>query len=743
MSQDQLNHGLDMPVEEEIARDTRARQLQSSRLRIALFKALQVESQPERQAALEKIIQVVKSYMRLARSPFSPVKTSISSAESTAPTTPPAAAITSIETSEEAGCRNSHEEQQPGPTEPAELEVGGTDEQLQYFLLTILRLSITCPFSDVRQTFRELLQITMDTAIPAPQPSHLSPSYFIALKDIFSLESTTSYFSSSYPRPANLSFSPWSHEAESSDGMDEPFDVTKSQLEYTEGDMTGGRPSDEYVRQMMVKTFMEEGRLANLFRIMAFFPTFYEIYHTTYSNIVRAAIGPLHRTWKCYLGIMAAAEQRCQYLVSVLKLDFLQNGGDPVWLKGIEHCPPKLRHISGLVLKMARQPWRLSEEDITNLMSSSGKSLGESWSKGELVQAVLIISTFLGSSSFVLGCGITPELDMRGGYYVPGCGSDRLDGIEHELDQRAPSSPGMEEAIKAASSATGWHDSTIVFESDIKSERAQFSCDNGIGLGVSVDGSDTGDDEDDEDEAVVLERTSALISKLKSTKDSSLKEELQESFENMNLQEDVFPENTNKGKRPLTINTMASDESHDNASRVNVVHEDVTRFADPVQDQNIIREEFESDSEEYGEFMLGEYCWEDHGCDLVNHFLHGIGDDLDAEFNEALSITDWRQVADGAVDTSPLRYAIWFYVQKMLGVTKEDYNYSDIPAYLSHRTKEYIQKLCCRPHEIRRGDWNKIGISFRPEEKCHMNLLIASAKKQALLCYGLYLISQV
>lgn len=87
---------------------------------------------------------------------------------------------------------------------------------------------------------------------------------------------------------------------------------------------------------------------------------------------------------------------------------------------------------------------------------------------------------------------------------------------------------------------------------------------------------------------------------------------------------------------------MASDDSHESVSRVNVVHEDVTRFADPVQDQIIIKEEFQFDHEEYGEFMLGDYCWEDHGCDLVNHFLHGIGDDLDDEFNEALSITDWR-----------------------------------------------------------------------------------------------------
>lgn len=32
-------------------------------------------------------------------------------------------------------------------------------EQLFYYLLTILRLSVTCPYADVRQTFKDLLNV--------------------------------------------------------------------------------------------------------------------------------------------------------------------------------------------------------------------------------------------------------------------------------------------------------------------------------------------------------------------------------------------------------------------------------------------------------------------------------------------------------------------------------------------------------------------------------------------------------
>lgn len=80
--------------------------------------------------------------------------------------------------------------------------------------------------------------------------------------------------------------------------------------------------------------------------------------------------------------------------------------------------------------------------------------------------------------------------------------------------------------------------------------------------------------------------------------------------------------------------------------KVNAIYEDFTRFTTSTANGSVAPqveyEAFESGHEEYGEFMLSEYCWEDHGCDLVNHFLPGMGNELDDEFIESLSITDWR-----------------------------------------------------------------------------------------------------
>lgn len=755
-----------------IARDARAQQLQSSRLRIALFKNLQVESSEERQAALEKIIQVVKSYVRVVvRSPYSTTSSEV-------PTTPTTQHQQHHVRSSPASPEQQHDCNNLNDTSDSETDHASIthdlsydpssdneESNLRYYLLTMLRLAYTCPFSDVRQAFKEFLQMTNDSRLSAPQPSQLSPSIFISLNDIFSLESSSALPSTStfYPRPEHYSISPWSQEIDTSGDDASTSGATAAAtatMQQEPKDLeTGGKRSDEYVRQMMTKTFMEEGRLANVFRVMAFFPTFYEIYSNAYTKIVKSSLGPLSRPWKCYLAILASAHHQCQYLVSMMRLEYLQNGGDPAWLQGIEYAPPKLQHIARLILKMSRQSWQLTCEDMTCLMSQPGALVTDVWSKGELVQGMVVISTFLGLSSFVLGCGIAPELDMRGGYYYhredPSSAANHA-GVEYELDERSPWSPGgkiqADMARAAASMATGWYDSNILLSDSPNDD--PFTSDNGYGLGVSVDQQEDDEDEDDDDEEEEEEeeidqdmyntQTEELVSKLKSANGSSLKTELLESLEKLRLgheQEQLA------AKHDTTTTTHDVDSCKQS---MNAVHEDLTRFIDPkerIHKRNEEEEEIMDTSEYYvNEVMSGDYGWEDFGCDLVNQFLPGLGDELDDEFNEALSITDWsifHHTSDSNIDTSPLRRAIWYEAQRVLGMTKDDYNYEDITTYLSERSKQYIRKLCLSPSSTRLSDWNNIGLALRPEEKCHVNLLVASAKKQALLSYGLAVVTQV
>lgn len=371
-------------------------------------------------------------------------------------------------------------------------------------------------------------------------------------------------------------------------------------------DYTGGRPSDEYVRQMMIKTFTDEGRLANLFRILSFFPTFYELFHVTFTKLLKGSMGPLNRTWKSYIGLMVASEQQCQYLASVMKIEFLYNGGDPNWLIGLDYVPTKLRNISALILKLARQPWRLNSDDISHLLA--GGVLGDAWSRGELVQVTLIIGTFLGLSSFIMGCGIVPEIDMTGGFIIPNQ-QQACNGIENELDLP-----------------------TVHFDNDRQQhQQHQFYTDHGIGLGLTTSSTDLVDTE---------KTTKELIHKLKTKKNCTIKEQILESFEKMKVSPEEEDEEDRTKTPKMTIDTNLKPEDDPTTTEANVIFEDLQRFVEPTLNEEIQSSAFDPDTDEY--FMLGDYCWEDHGCDLANHYLPGIGDDLVTEFQEAQTITDWR-----------------------------------------------------------------------------------------------------
>ncbi|GAB5587688.1 hypothetical protein Unana1_02588 [Umbelopsis nana] len=792
------------------AQDARARRVQSSRFRILLFKGLQTDNADDRALVLERIIEVTKSYIHAAYPPNSPSKASTTSTDTSAPNTPnPGQPNFDHYLDEKKNNQPTFQSSEEDPAHVSESESNISSdpeteeaaEQLHNYLLTLLRLSVTCPFRDVRKTFKDFLRKLKESAISIPEAIHVSPSFFVHPDDVFSLESSASAHVF-YPRPANISISPWSDGACSTLSNDQHDTINDGPLvesddtSHSDDEITMGRPSDQYIRDLMVKNFLDSGRLSNTFRLLAFFPTYFEKFDLAYHQIIRSSVGPLERTWRSYLGIMAAAEHKCQYLVSLQKLYFLQHGGDPLWLKGVDHIPLKLRNISTLLMVLARQPWSLNESHIHELLHSSngGNPVTDSWTKSELIQAIVVIATFHSLSSFILGCGVVPEIDTRGGYYIAGAPQlHQSAGIEHELDEhiivRRPL-PNEQDAFKAAASATGWNDDGDDLSLLTKQPEA-FSSDMGLGLGVRLlEGDDNwetkpyeGDDAtspgvDDVSDPVSLRRTSVLISILKKKKESGLKDFVTESLAVAEEQSELLEKEEEAGEdAALTDNDLSSGENqhvsfaespsrasrssglsiYTNASsdgssahcsklssRANMVYEDLDRFLDPAANASIQRTKF-SQSDDIKEFMLSEYCWEDEGCDIVNQFLPGIGDCLDAEFDEVVQISDWSifHQTESSVDTGPLRSAMWYYALKLFGITKEDYDYSDIYTYLTNQNKAYIQKVCYTPHEIRYHDWKNFGLSLRDEEKCHVNLLTVQAKKQAILIYGLSVISQI
>ncbi|KAI9596443.1 Sestrin [Syncephalis fuscata] len=514
-----------------------------------------------------------------------------------------------------------------------------------------------------------------------------------------------------------------------------------------------------HIRRLIVDTFMTYGRFSHSFRVLTFFPGYMERFHKAYSTIVRNPSGHCHDHGAITL---AAAQHSCQYLVSLLRLEFLQAGGDPTWINGIDHAPGKLRRLVTLNTILAHQPWRLTpahigalvradaDEDTfpsmanTNSANGNNSPASENWTMGEIVHAIVIMATYHGLASFALSCGLVPELDTLGG-------TEELDDI---IIPTATENDNTDLTTQEADTNDYAHTGEVLQDYDEGVE----------GLGVSL-----APNEQQELESHTVELLSRLQIAQDDEPESNQGETTDETIEDDT--EDKPPSIMDAFERCAAVETfkstdplMASDDEHamsasNTASslpppsptgtgstltymsmcsiRLNPVIDDMSRFLHPPTELRHV--DFDVKSDEYSVFRLQDYCWEDHGVELVDQFLRGVGDLLDEEFKEALTITDFSFSTQAALlDTWPLRQAIWYYVLRLAGLSHDDYDYAQVNRFLNRRLKQYVKKVACYPEELDARDFVHFGFVLRAEEKCHVNLLVSVARKQAELVYGLY-----
>ncbi|XP_070567733.1 sestrin-1-like isoform X3 [Ptychodera flava] len=169
---------------------------------------------------------------------------------------------------------------------------------------------------------------------------------------------------------------------------------------------------DEEQSRMFIDVFLQTSRLDHVTQVMGYHPEYVEHFVRTQSYMLRGD-GPLPYEYRHYIAIMAAARHRCVYIVRLQETEFLLQGGDPEWLKGLNHIPQKLRHLNDLNKKLAHRPWLVTKDDIEKLLRGA-----DNWSVSELVHAIALLSHFHSLCSFVYGCGINPEVDMEGGHTI-------------------------------------------------------------------------------------------------------------------------------------------------------------------------------------------------------------------------------------------------------------------------------------------------------------------------------------
>lgn len=176
----------------------------------------------------------------------------------------------------------------------------------------------------------------------------------------------------------------------------------------------------EYVRRLQIEAYMRTGRVGNFNKILFHFPRFAEVSREATDLFVSddSSNGPLPQCWRIYLGILAAAEKKCQYYLSLLSEKFLTICGEKEWLKGIQYTPRKLQRIAGLNMLLAHRPWTITPDAIKELVRGDDEvelDLERKWSMAEVVQAIIIMSFYHGKSAMALAWGVLPEADLLGG----------------------------------------------------------------------------------------------------------------------------------------------------------------------------------------------------------------------------------------------------------------------------------------------------------------------------------------
>ncbi|CAG8477324.1 785_t:CDS:2 [Gigaspora margarita] len=582
---------------------------------------------------------------------------------------------------------------------------GNTEKALKHHIYTILRMSIDCPFDDVRRTFRKFLIDLWAMGVQVPAPIYPYPSYFIPAEEIVSLK----WSSEQYP---SLSTTPSPSSHPSSDDRISSSNISTTSSPYT----FIGRQPDEPVKRLILETFASTGRISHLYRILSYFPSFMEKYQESFYKIVEDVSGPVKVVERLYIGIMAASQHKCQYLVSLFKHDFINQNGDTRWLEGLQYTSEKIKSLARLNTILAHRPWDLRPSHIDELIKCANNPNGY-WKRSDVIHVILVLATFHSLSSFVMGCGIVPEYDTKGGNYMPseltpglfGCDdSDSSFGILDSNEKiRSDVAAGLGVVIPDAPINTT---SDPISNNDEHSLLIQHNQHNQHNQTSIVDDENTLD-------------TIQLIERLKSKRESSASTNEEESKDIENIKVEETPKHDSPN---VTANSLSRDETETttNFMKNNIttpppganVTEDFSLYLDPT-----IETLYSDFPVESSLFKLHEYCWEDHGVEMVSNPLPGVGELLDQEFN-----------------TTPLRQAIWFYVLRLFGLFKDDYSYENVDYLLNNKFKAYIRKLCCTPEDITNDDWLDMGFEFSSEDKCHVNLIAVEARKQAELVYGLW-----
>ncbi|KAG3114476.1 hypothetical protein PI124_g3977 [Phytophthora idaei] len=438
---------------------------------------------------------------------------------------------------------------------------------------------------------------------------------------------------------------------------------------------------DDELRALFQNTFLRTGRVTHLTQILAWHRSYLALFDRSLAATMTRD-GTLPLQWRSYIAVMGASELRCHYLADLQQYNFVVNGGDGEWIKGLDYVPPKLFRLHELSSLLAHRPWLLTADHVAELLRSDQD---DSWSVSELVHAIIVLCQAHSTASISLGVGCAEEVDLA-----------VFGQFGYALDAEAASAECVDNQEGADASSLSSVDLSTI-ERDDEMLLKQLKKNSGLD-------SDTADEEED---AAADEQEG----------DGEDEEEVDygaDGFEVV-VDEADYGINASAGRRKDTLWRFCGGS--------------VIRYTD-----------FDVRSPDYEVLHTEDFSWDEHCFSLVKRYFPGeAGQILEDLFNLTSKLTYdyFGAQKEECVDTSPYRDAVWYYVHRIFGICHDDYDYRQVNTYLNRPTKIFLKKVACTPWKVREEDFAHFDRTLSPSEKCHVILLVAEARKQAGLMYGL------
>ncbi|KAF4323524.1 hypothetical protein BBI17_002513 [Phytophthora kernoviae] len=438
---------------------------------------------------------------------------------------------------------------------------------------------------------------------------------------------------------------------------------------------------DEELLTLFRESFLRTGRVTHFVQILAWHRSYLALFDRSLAAVMQRD-GTLPLQWRSYIAVMGASELRCHYLADLQQYNFIVNGGEGEWIKGLDYVPPKLFRLHELSSLLAHRPWLLTADHVAELLRSDQD---DSWSVSELVHAIIVLCQAHSMASIALGVGCAEEVDLgvfgQFGY-----------ALDAESISPAMEEGDNQEAVEA-SSCSSVDLSTIDRDDDMLLK--QLKKNSGLD-------SDTADEEEEEVAAG---------------------EDQQEEVDEDTDEGDFGPEDG--------FEVVEDDADYGISTAASRRKDTLWRFCGG----SVIRyADFDVRSEEYEVLHTEDFSWDEHCFSLVKRYFPGeAGQILEDLFNLTSKLTyDYiGSQKEECVDTSPYRDAVWYYVHRIFGICHDDYDYRQVNTYLNRPTKIFLKKVACTPWKVRQEDFAHFDRILSASEKCHVILIVAEARKQA------------